>query len=360
MKRQKGECCGCGVCAVACPYGAIQMAIDWEGYAYPSIDRKKCTDCGRCLEVCPIGNHYSVQREKHQCFGVQAKADSDRAGSSSGGVFPVLAREVLAQDGVVFGAAMEPDGTVRHRAAKTQEEVEALQKTKYVQSDLSVCCRQVLRQVQEGHLVLFAGTPCQCSAMKRYIGKADNLLLADLVCYGVPSPLIWRRYIKWLEKRYQGKFEGFFFRDKRAKDNGHMVAVHISGREYTWPIGKDNFCNAYFQNYLLRPSCFSCQFCTTERESDLTMGDFWGIDKVYPEWDDGMGTSLVIVHSRKGMALWEKVQENFRYFECQDEEIQQPRLQGPAEYPGRWREIFLGLCRFLPLDTVECILRKRV
>lgn len=360
MKRQKNKCCGCGLCAAMCPHGAIQMRTDWEGYVYPHTDRKRCTDCGVCHNVCAVENSGVSERE-HRCFGVQAKHESDRAESSSGGVFPVLASRVLIEDGVVFGAAMEPDGTVRHRVAQTLEEIEMLRKTKYVQSELYDCYGHILQLVKAGRLVLFVGTPCQCSAVKKYIGEAENLLLADLVCYGVPSPVVWGKYIKELEKRYHGSFESFSFRDKRAKDNGHTVAVRIGGREYTWPIGEDCFCNAYFRNYLLRPSCFSCRFCTTEREeSDLTMGDFWGIDKVCPEWDDGMGTSLVIVHSKKGMSLWESVRENFRYFECRDEDILQPRLQNPTAHPGWRREVFFRLCRILTLDTSGRIMRRLV
>lgn len=360
MRRQKSECCGCGVCAAVCPYGAIRMTFDKEGYAYPCIDRKKCTGCGQCREVCPIGNSADMPEPEHRCFGVQAKSDSDRTESSSGGVFPALARKVLSQNGIVFGAMMESDGAVRHFGAQTPEEVERLRKTKYVQSEVAGCCRQIFQSVREGRQILFVGPPCQCSAVRRYVGEAENLLIADLVCYGVPSPVVWGKYIKELEKQYHGSFESFSFRDKRAKDNGHTVAVRIGGREYTWPIGEDCFCNAYFRNYLLRPSCFSCRFCTTERESDLTMGDFWGIDKVRPEWDDGMGTSLVIVHSKKGMALWESVREDFRYFECRDEDILQPRLQSPTEHPGWRRDVFFWLCRILTLDIAGRIMRRLV
>lgn len=352
------ECCGCGICAAACPHGAVRMAVDWEGFAYPRVDPHACTGCGRCREVCPVGRSNGAIERPPRCFGAQAKSERDRTGSSSGGVFPVLAREMLDGGGVVFGAAMGPDGTVRHQEARTPEELELLRKTKYVQSELSGCCRQVLERLREGRTVLFTGTPCQCQAVKKYAGGAENLLLADLVCYGVPSPGIWRKYIKELEKQYHGNFEGFAFRDKRAGDNGHTAAVCISGMEYAWPLEQDQFCEAYFRNYILRPSCFSCRFCSVERESDLTIGDFWGIERVRPEWDDGMGTSLVVVHSEKGAELWASVKERVRYFECREEDLMQPRLQSPTPHPGRRRALFLGLCRILPLNTAMRILRK--
>ncbi len=370
--EEKSRCCGCGGCAAACPFGAISMKADSEGFFYPRIDRKKCTDCGRCEAVCPLkeakgespegkslpAGHPQKAGKERIYMGAQAKEDSVRFASSSGGVFPVLAKSVLSRGGVVFGAAMEEDGTVRHRAVGTPEELAALQKTKYVQSDLTGCFQKVRQYVTAGRPVLFSGLPCQCQAVKRYVGESDHLLLADLVCYGAPSAKIWKKYVRELEKKYGGRFLGFSFRDKREKNNGQTVSVKIGEREYVWPIRRDQFCRLYFWNVLLRPSCYRCRFCTVNRESDITMGDFWGIEKVKPEMEDQMGTSMVILHSEKAVRLWKTVEDRFRYFTCRKEDILQPRLCGPTDLPKRRRPVFLQLCRFMPLAAAERAVKR--
>ncbi|MCI9663607.1 MAG: 4Fe-4S dicluster domain-containing protein [Lachnospiraceae bacterium] len=350
--KSKSRCCGCGGCMAACPFGAITMITDREGFAYPRVDPKKCRNCGRCEAVCPMGKHGETQKERLY-LGVQAKSDEIRFSSSSGGFFPVLAGYVLRKGGVVFGAAMERDGSVVHRGIQTGDALSSLQKTKYVQSDISGCFSEAERYLDQGRLVLFTGTPCQCQSVRTYLGGGrENLLLADLVCYGTPSPEIWKKYVRELEKRYEGEFSEFRFRDKRHRDNGHTVSVRLGDREYAWPMDRDPFCRVYFRNYMIRPSCHECEFCTVERDSDITMGDFWGIEKVKPQMDDGMGTSLVILHSKKAQEVWNQIRGEFRFFPCLREEILQPRLCGPTVRADQ-RESFLLLGRFLPIRLAE-------
>lgn len=379
--KDKKECCGCGACMEICPVQAITMREDREGFLYPKINKNKCIDCGQCSLVCPMkrGNLGPGTKEQGKnagkwiYIGAQAAEEALRYKSSSGGVFPVLARNVLKKGGAVFGSVMCEDGVVRHKMAQREEELAPMQKTKYVQSSLEGGFENVEDCLRKGRPVLFTGTPCQCRAMRLYLGRkkekagrggesrerplSENLLLVDLVCYGVPSPGIWRKYLKELEKKYGGKLSDFCFRDKREQDNGHTVSFSVGSKEYAHPMGEDSFCRVYFRNYTLRPACYFCKFCTTERESDITMGDFWGIEKVRPEMNDGMGTSLVILRSEKAKKIWEEVKENFRYFQCGREEILQPRLQEPVLWPGRrWR--FMLLKQFLSVSLAERLLRK--
>ncbi len=355
--EQKNCCCGCGACMAACPSQAIEMVSDREGIPYPKIIQEKCVDCGQCKRVCPVKHHNFIERERLY-FGAQAKDDSLRFSSSSGGVFPVLAQHILKQGGVVFGAAMEADGTVRHRDIQMLSDLPLLQKTKYVQSDMGDCYEKIARYLRGGGQVLFTGTPCQCQALKLYLGKErENLILVDLVCYGVPSPGIWKKYVRELERKYKGKFAGYCFRDKREKDNGHTVSVRIGDKEYACPMRQDSFCRVYFRNYTIRPACSSCEFCTVNRESDMTLGDFWEIEKRKPEMDDGMGTSMVILHSEKAKKIWEEIKKEFRYFPCEKEEILQPRLCTPSK-PSSRRGRFMFLNRFLSLSMAERLLRR--
>jgi len=334
------------------------MKTDWEGFLYPKVNKRKCRDCGLCAEVCPV-KHEKQARPEPVYIGAQAKSDALRFGSASGGVFPILAGYVLSQNGVVFGAAMEEDGSVRHREITKAEEIPLLQKTKYVQSDVSNCYLRIKGHLEAGRLVLFTGTPCQCQAVRLYMGgENEKLLLADLVCYGVPSPEVWKRYRRELEKRYKGPMTNFCFRDKRKKDNGRTVSARVGGREYVRSMEKDRFCRLYFKNFSIRPSCFSCEFCTTDRESDLTMGDFWRIENVRPEYADGMGTSLLILRGERAARLFEAVKQKFRYFCCQREDILQPRLCGPTPHPGK-RRVLMKLNRLLPLYITEWLLRRR-
>lgn len=347
---KKENCCGCGACADVCPVGAVHMASDKEGFLYPEVDHKKCVDCGRCGQVCPLKKTSETAGE-NLYFGAQAKDGAIRHASSSGGMFPILAEYVFRRGGIVYGAAYDGEMRVLHREARTKEELESLKRTKYVQSSLRGIYQRIDGQLREGCWVLFCGTPCQVHALKLFLNRpCPKLILADLVCYGVPSPGIWNSYVKYLERRHGGKMTNFSFRDKRKRDNGHLRAYTVGGREYVNPLNEDIFCRMYFTNYTLRPSCHACKYTTTDRESDFTIGDFWGIEKIRPDADDGMGTSLVILHTGKAQEIWEEVKEELSWFACKKEEILQPRLTGPTAKAGG-RGIYMTLYRFLPFSV---------
>ncbi len=357
--EKKSQCCGCGVCKEICANEAIEMAVDREGFSYPKVNKKNCVGCGKCKAVCPLIPCEEKGNGGGRIYlGTQAKDDSIRFSSTSGGVFPVLAQHVLSGGGVVFGAAMDSGGRVFHKDIQRMEELGLLQKSKYVQSEMSGCYKKIERYLKAGRQVLFTGTPCQCQAVKQFIGgESDKLLVADLVCYGVPSPQIWKKYLRELEIKYHGTVSDFCFRDKREKNNGHTISLNVGNKEYSYSMDQDLFCKLYFQNYIIRPSCHSCKFCTVERGSDITMGDFWGIEKIKPDMKDGMGTSLVILHNEKAYNVWKSVESQFRYFQCEKEDILQPRLCSPASQSKR-RKMFMVLSRILPLVLAERIVRR--
>lgn len=344
---KKEECCGCGACLDACRKDAVRMVIDREGFRYPKIDSGLCVDCGRCEEVCPIKKQSEKTEASRQYFGVQAKEDQVRYASSSGGMFPVLAEYVFRQQGVVYGAAYDKNMRVVHREIHSREELDAVKRTKYVQSSLKGIYRKVEARLKEGRWVLFCGTPCQAEGLRLYLKQPyPTLILADLVCYGVPSPGIWGDYVKYLEGKYGGKMTDFSFRDKRMRDSGHTCAYVVGGQEYSGSLYADEYCRMYFTNHILRPSCHTCKFCTVERNSDLTIGDFWGIEKVKPEIDDGMGTSLVILHTEKAREIWEAVREEVSWFACEEGDVLQPRLSCPTE-AAKSRGFFMAFYRIL-------------
>lgn len=349
LYEEKKACCGCGACADSCPVDAISMKSDDEGFLYPQADREKCIGCGRCIQVCPLKAEKEA-RGQQSCFGAQAKRESVRGTSSSGGVFPILAEYVFRRQGVVYGAAYSRDMKVVHREAGSAEELEALKRTKYVQSDLQGIYRSIRERLKEGRWVLFCGTPCQAHGLRLFLGEPHSrLITADLVCYGVPSPGIWRDYVKYLERKSGGKMTDFSFRDKRNRDNGHSRSYVAGGRERADSLYADIYSRMYFADYTIRPSCYECGYCTPDRHSDFTLGDFWGIEKVRPDRDDGMGTSLVILHTDKAREVWEQVKEELDWFSCSKKDVLQPRLKGPTEMPAG-REGFMKRYKALPFS----------
>ncbi len=357
LTARKEECCGCGACAEICPAKAIRMVRDGEGFSYPQIDGQACVNCGRCRAVCPVQNHGAEGRER-LCFGVQAKDRETRYASSSGGVFPVLAAWVLRRSGAVFGAAWNERMEVVHREVRSPEELETVKKTKYVQSDLTGIYRRVRECLEEGRWVLFCGTPCQAQGLRLFLGEPwEKLVTVDLVCYGVPSPGIWNAYADDLERKHRGPLTGFSFRDKRNRDNGHACSYRIGDREFAESLYGNGYCQLYFAGLTVRPSCYDCKFCTTDRNSDFTIGDFWGIENVRPGLDDGMGTSMVIVHTEQGRRIWEEVKEELSWFPCGEKDLLQPRLTGPTPKP-RGRGFFMALYRLLPFSLFLPLVRK--
>lgn len=344
-------CCGCGACADICPAEAIRMAEDREGFKYPETDRSKCVSCGKCREVCPV-KKTPLPLSGRLYFGAQAKSEELRHSSSSGGMFSVLAEYVLRLGGAVYGAGYDEDMNVVHQEAGNLSQLEKLKKTKYVQSSMEGIYRRIETRLKDGRWVLFCGTPCQVYALRLFLKKpCDRLILVDVVCYGVGSPGLWSDYVKYLERRYGGKMEEFVFRDKRNRNNGHTRSCVVDGTEYVNALSMDDYCRMYFQNYILRPSCHKCKFCTAGRNSDFSIGDFWGIERLKKDMDDGMGTSLVIVHTDKAKAVWEKVKKDVRWFECGAEDLSQPRLCMPTA-PAKRRRQFMLLYSVLPFPLL--------
>lgn len=345
--RKKRMCCGCQACQDICPKQAIHMDMDSEGFWYPVKEEKKCVGCGACERVCPIRSR--DKGKKHRSYiGVQAKNDEVRFSSSSGGIFFLLADYVLNLHGVVFGAGFDEKMVLIHRSVWDADGLRSIQKTKYIQSDMEGIYREVTEYLRQGKWVLFCGTPCQAEAMRLFIqGNSSRLILVDLICYGVASPNFWKDYVNYLEHRNRGRLVSFSFRDKRNRDSGRCRSYVIGGKETAEALEEDPYCRLYFRNYLIRPSCYVCRFCTVERNSDFTIGDFWGIERVRQEWDDGMGTSLVMIHTRKAEEVWSAVRGYARWFSCEEKDILQPRLFEPTR-PAKYRGLFMRAYRLLP------------
>lgn len=359
MFHERTQCCGCSACMYVCLQKAIVMQADKEGFWYPKVQRELCVECGRCEKVCPWkGKENKEGLRKY--LGVQAKNDELRQTCTSGGAFPVLAEHILQLGGVIYGAGFDGSMRLTHQRADDREKLARLTQTKYIQSDMEGIYQMLRRDLGDNRNVLFVGTPCQTEAVKKLFGMTyPKLILVDLICYGVPSPMIWKDYVHYLEKKHKGKLKTFYFRDKRNRNNGHTVSYQVDDREFLNEYSNDPFIAMFYSNCILRPSCHECRFSTPQRNSDITIGDFWGIEKKAPEMDDGMGTSLVILHTHKAVQIWEAVQDRFNYIECVEQEVLQPRLMSPT-VASKERRLFFGLYRKIPFGLLVLLFDNRL
>lgn len=304
LYKNKTECCGCSACYDVCPKQAITMTEDSEGFLYPAIDETKCIKCGLCEKVCPVKNEQE-NKSLLKSYAAYNKDEEIRLKSSSGGIFTLLAEQILQSKGVIYGAAFDKNFEVEHIRIEKAEELEKLRGSKYVQS----CCNGIFNQCKQdlnaGRQVLFTGTPCQISALKSYLNKTyDNLVCMDIICHGVPSRKVWRKYLEYRVNFAKSKIAQIAFRLKNEGWKQYAVKfTFANSTAYCENLHNDIFMRGFLKDLYLRPSCHNCKFKTKERISDITVADFWGIDKLHPEWDDDKGMSLVIVHTEKGGKL---------------------------------------------------------
>ena len=309
---EKKNCCGCSACVSACPKGCISMDRDGEGFFYPRVDEEKCVSCGLCEKVCPVLHSPAAPEGEPKAYAAFGSPE-DRKGSSSGGIFVGLARQVLEQGGLVFGAAMgENQEYAEHVGIDSLAELPKLQGSKYLQSRVGACFRQAKQALDAGRAVLFTGTPCQIEGLKNFLGRDyENLLTADVICHGVPSEKLWQKYLEYQQRRCGSRVVNVRFRDKRQGwKSFSMVLTFENGRQYAKKLYFDLFLQLFLQDLCLRPSCYACPSRKKHRVSDITLGDFWGCDRVCPEMDDDTGLSLVLVHSEKGQRAFDALSLN--------------------------------------------------
>lgn len=318
--NEKAKCSGCSACYNCCPVDAIEMLADSKGFKYPHVDKDKCIKCNKCINVCPIINknkeEYKSLRKSYACYN---KDEKIRLESSSGGVFTLLAIRIINQGGVVFGAALDEKFKVKHICIKDVDELSKLRTSKYVQSEINECYKQSKEYLDNGKVVLFTGTPCQLGGLYSYLGKEyENLYTQDIICHGVPSPLVWEKYKEYRKSIDEKEPMHINFRNK---DSGwkkfNLKFDYSNGDEYKKNQYEDLFMQAFLRDACLRESCYNCSFKEKNRKTDITLADFWGIDNIKPEINDNKGLSLVIVNSEKGMKLFESI-KNKLYFEIVD------------------------------------------
>ena len=336
--QEKRDCCGCAACVQRCPKSCISLKEDEEGFLYPSVDEGVCINCGLCEKVCPIINRAEKLPVK-EVLAVKNRDEAERMASSSGGVFIALAKKTIEKGGVVFGAVFDDNWEVRHTYAETLDGVRPMMGSKYVQSRIENSYREAETFLKQGREVLFTGSPCQLAGLRSYLRKDyPNLLTVDFLCHGVPSPGVWRRYLKEAlpdaaRRAAAGKntvlssslksapvITGIEFRDKTLhgwKKFSFVVRGSASKADKNSVLLSDIFSqNPYMRGFLsdvyLRPSCYRCKCKNGVSHSDLTIGDFWGAPKAMPDFDDDKGIGLVLVNTDKGKAVFDELDMDVR------------------------------------------------
>ncbi len=365
----KTKCCGCSACFNICPKESIKMEYDSEGFLYPKVDENKCIKCGLCLKVCPIvkkDRGIDVWRDGNdkdngvlEVYGAKNKNVDEQLKSSSGGMFSIFANYVLEQNGIVFGAAFDNNWKVVHKYIDNKKDLDNLRRSKYVQSDINTTYKQAKQFLDEGKLILFTGTPCQIAGLKSYLQKNyENLIMVDLICWQVASPLVWKRFLE--ENFNVEEIKQIDFRDKlygwdksimslSLKNNKKYpklpVIYNLFPKKVKMILSSRNYALSYRKGCLSglfsRPSCHKCYF-KEDRNSDFSIGDLWGVNNILPAMYDKKGISVLTINSKKAKEIFEKIKNNIEYKQINYDDMikYNPAFVSSAEAHPKREEFF--------------------
>lgn len=333
----KHDCCGCTACASICGANAIKMERDEEGFFYPIVDATLCIDCKLCERVCPniVRDNNVSAAGPQKIFAIRNKDVNTLKSSSSGGIFLPVANEILNRGGVIYGAEYDENLVVVHRAESTTDGIRKFCGSKYVQSDIRGIYQEIKSHLYAGHLVLFSGTPCQVEGLKQFLKKPyNNLITVDILCHGVPSPMIFADYVHFVRKKSLGRLSGIFMKDKTYGWGYQNLRLYYdNGTSEFNSVISNLWMKIFYDHVAQRPSCHKCRFKNIYRAGDISIGDFWGIEKSHPEFNSSLGTSLLLINTKNGAGLWENVKHQFDYLESNIEECMQPVLQCSTPEP---------------------------
>lgn len=337
----KAECCGCSACYAVCPTYAIEMKKDSRGFLYPVIDEQKCIGCKSCTRICAYKKDLKCSEKsnnKHSIYAVKAKDKDVVKNSSSGGMFTVLSDWIISQNGAIVSALYN---SFTHKVEfKIYEDTHTRNQargSKYIQADSGDVFKKALDWIKfhPDKNLLFIGTGCQASGFAEYTLKnkvRNRVIIVDLICHGAPSPGLWERYASDIEKKQGNQITRIAFKDKKNGWLKPSVYALIGEKE----VSIEGYSTWFYGEYSIRESCFQCPYTKIERSSDITIGDYWGVNQKHPEFYDFMGVSLAILQSEQGRKVFEEIRKKVDCIEVSEEECLQPRLISPANKPKNY------------------------
>lgn len=342
ISKIKLQCVGCRSCEQSCPKKCISMKENNEGFLYPIVDENLCIECKNCINVCPIEKKEIHRNEPQIALAWKNKNDIDIMKSASGGVADSATKSILQMGGVVYGAAYDEKLIVSHIEVRDYRQKEKLQSSKYVQSDLKDCYKKVRQNLYNNKIVLFTGTPCQIAGLYAFLGEdKENLYTIDLICHGVPSPKFFKKYLEYKERKIGEKIIEFNFRSKEKRGWGTQYLLKTKTKTKTNVLSLDKYGKHFMNGDCYRECCYQCEYANIRRTGDLTIGDFWGIEKSHPNFNSTKGVSSVLINTEKGRILFEKIKKLADIQEATLEEIliKQNNLIKPTFRPEN-RDIF--------------------
>lgn len=341
---EENKCFGCSACAQACPQKSISMMEDKEGFLFPDVNEETCIDCGKCASVCPSLKHESLVQAPMKSFIACSKNREECSNSSSGGIFYQLAKKTVEEEkGIVYGCYLKHDGQAVLGSISTEDDIAKMQGSKYVQADPEKVYAECREHLMQGRKVLFSGTPCQVAALKAFIGKNNNnLILIELVCHGVPSPLLWRSYVAaLLEENKITDPSNLAFRYNDKFERTHF-SLFEKGGNYVSPWQEDLYYSLFMSFASLRESCYSCPFATAKRCGDLTIGDCSSYLQ-YKDFHLLEPSSLVLVNTEKGKNALEAIEQTLDWQEINfaNEIESNHALSAPEKRPSRRDSVYV-------------------
>jgi len=358
LYSDKSTCCGCGACKSVCPKSAISMETDEYGFIHPKIDRNLCIECYLCINTCAFKNvEISNKRPMQSYIGIN-KNTNDLLVSASGGAFSAIAKYVLDKNGAVIGCAWNNELIPEHIIIDNYENLCKLQSSKYVQSNTESIFIETKKLLSNDKIVFFTGTPCQVAELKEFLGKDyEQLLTADLICHGVPSIEFFNKYKEWYERKNKCKVVDINFRDKKKYGWSLMGTITIKKDDKIkykeLLFSEDPYYYLFMYGYSYRDSCYSCKYACSDRKGDLTFGDFWGVQKYYPELDRRKGISAILVNTCKGEKIIGQIKDYINFISTKYENIEENnnQLKQPTEKP-KDREVWLEYWKIGGFDLV--------